>query len=58
MPANADIQVTDSVRHTVEKRYPGHGRLDPGLHRGDEIAWIPASAGMTEIGGRLPSRRS
>ena len=23
MPANAGIQVTDSVRHTVEKRYPG-----------------------------------
>jgi hypothetical protein len=23
MPVNAGIQVTDSVRHTVEKRYPG-----------------------------------
>jgi hypothetical protein len=23
MPAQAGIQVTDSVRHTVEKRYPG-----------------------------------
>jgi hypothetical protein len=47
MPANAGIQVTDSVRHTVGKRYPGHG-LDPGFHRGDEPAWIPAGAGMTE----------
>ena len=55
MPAHAGIQVTDSVRHTVGKRYPGHGGLDPGFHRGDEIAWIPAGvypersrrAGMT-----------
>jgi hypothetical protein len=35
MPAQAGIQVTDSVRHTVE-------------NRGDDKAWIPASAGMTE----------
>ena len=26
MPANAGIQVTDSVRHTVGKRYPGDGK--------------------------------
>ena len=31
MPATAGIRVTDSVRHTVEKRYPG-----------DDNAWIPA----------------
>ena len=55
MPAKAGIQVTDSVRHTVGKlvpysdtgRYPGWG-MDPGFHRGDDKAWIPASAGMTK----------
>jgi len=32
------IQVTDSVRHTVGKRYPGEGvGMDPGFHRGDGI---------------------
>jgi hypothetical protein len=37
MPANAGIQVMDSVRHTVGKRYPGSGGIgmDPGFHRGD-----------------------
>jgi hypothetical protein len=40
MPVKTGIQVTDSVRHTVGKRYPGYG-LDPGFHRGDEVAWIP-----------------
>ena len=49
MPANAGIQVMDSVRHTVEKRYPVIGLgMDPGFHRGDDIAWIPACTGMTE----------
>ena len=40
MPAHAGIQVTDSVRHTVGKRYPGYG-MYPGFHRGDEKDWIP-----------------
>jgi len=37
IPASAGIQVTDSVRHTVEKRYPDSGDrgMDPGCHRGD-----------------------
>jgi hypothetical protein len=47
MPAHAGIQVTDSDRHTVGKRYPGYGGLDPGFHRGDETVWVPAS--VTEI---------
>jgi len=37
IPAQAGIQVTDTVRHTVGKRYPGGG-----------LAWIPAFAGMTD----------
>jgi hypothetical protein len=42
MPANAGIQVTDSVRHTVGKRYPGHG-AGPGFSPGwTKNAWIPA----------------
>jgi hypothetical protein len=36
MPPNAGIQVTDSVRHTVGKRYPGHGGWNPGFYRGNE----------------------
>ena len=49
IPAHAGIQVADSVRHTVGKRYPGYGEgMDPGFHRGDDKAWIPAFAGMTE----------
>ena len=40
IPAHAGIQVTDTVRHTVENRYPGGG-----------LAWIPAFAGMTDPGG-------
>gem|GEM_PF-3103016 len=33
MPAQAGIQVTDSVRHTVGKRYPGEKGvgMDPGV---------------------------
>jgi hypothetical protein len=35
MPVKTGIQVTDSVRHTVGKRYPGYGggdgpRFSPG----------------------------
>jgi hypothetical protein len=37
IPAQAGIQVTDTVRHTVEERYPGGA-----------CAWIPACAGMPE----------
>jgi hypothetical protein len=44
MPVKTGIQVTDSVRHTVEKRYPG-GWWD----------WIPACAGMTEGKVDFPS---
>ena len=40
MPVKTGIQVTDSVRHTVEERYPGGCWV-----------WIPASAGMTEKTG-------
>ena len=36
-PAHAGIQVTDRVRHTVEKRYPG-----------ELSVWMPACAGMTD----------
>jgi hypothetical protein len=55
IPAQAGIQVTDSVRHTVGKRYPGQGEgLDPGFHRGDDKIWMPAFAGMTDRGSRIP----
>jgi hypothetical protein len=37
IPAHAGIQVTDSVRHTVEKRYPG-----------GYWVWIPVCTGMTD----------
>ena len=37
IPAEAGIQVTDSVRHTVEKRY-----LDSG-----EGGWTPVFTGVT-----------
>ena len=33
MPVNTGIQVTDSVRHTVEKRYPGDHNVDSGFRR-------------------------
>ena len=37
MPVKTGIQVTDSVRHTVEERYPDQGvGMDPGFHRGDD----------------------
>jgi hypothetical protein len=52
------------VRHAGENRHPGDGQrpsyrwktvsrlrglgMDPGFHRGDDNAWIPAFAGMTE----------
>ena len=45
--AQARIQVTDRVRHTVGKRYPGMG-MDPGFHRGDDKDWIPAFAGIAK----------
>jgi hypothetical protein len=47
MPANAGIQVTDSVRHTVGKRYPGCG-WTPVFTGVTQKDWIPAFAGMTE----------
>jgi hypothetical protein len=34
-PVKAGIQVTDSVRHAVERRYPGE--------------WMPDCVGMTEL---------
>ena len=38
MPANTGIQMTDNVRHTVEKRYPGDkNRPDSGFRRKDGI---------------------
>jgi hypothetical protein len=42
MPVNAGIQVTDNVRHTVGKRYPGYGngdgpRVGSGFRRNDGI---------------------
>jgi hypothetical protein len=37
MPVETGIQVTDSVRYTVEKRYPGGWWV-----------WIPDFTGMTE----------
>ena len=39
------IQVTDTVRHTVEKLVP---YSDTGRYPGGGLAWIPAFAGMTE----------
>ena len=47
--AQAGIQVTDRVRHTAGKRYPGMG-MDPGFHRGDDKDWIPAFAGIPKAG--------
>ena len=44
--AQPRIQVTDRVRHTVGKRYPGG--MDPGFHRGDDKDWIPAFAGIAK----------
>jgi hypothetical protein len=37
MPVKTGIRVTDSVRHTVEERYPDYeGGMDPAFHRGDD----------------------
>jgi len=38
IPTQAGIQVTDSARHTVEKRYPGGCWV-----------WMPGYTGMTEF---------
>jgi hypothetical protein len=32
--------------------------MDPGFHRGDDEAWIPVSAGMTEIRVDFHSKNS
>jgi hypothetical protein len=50
MPVKTGIQVTDSVRHTVGKRYPDYGGWTPVFTGVTKVAWIPACAGMTGIG--------
>jgi hypothetical protein len=51
MPANAGIQVTDSVRHTVGKRYPGHGGWTPVFTGLTKNAWIPAGGVLSVVEG-------
>ena len=62
IPAQAGIQATCGVKGTpnVRRRPIARGapgalmgrRMDGGTSRGWVVAWIPASAGMTEGGGR------